>query len=89
MATLDDSPSLFSGQQWTDWAESVLPDNEPGKKILNTLSSVYLCPFGSHIFLISVRIARVCITGKPVHINSLLHIGSRFTLLFYFRRDKL
>lgn len=30
MATLDDSPSLFSGQQWTDWAESVLPDNESG-----------------------------------------------------------
>ncbi|KAL4225874.1 Ataxin-7-like protein 1 [Mactra antiquata] len=28
MATLDDSPSLFSGQQWTDWAASVLPDNE-------------------------------------------------------------
>ncbi|XP_052252215.1 LOW QUALITY PROTEIN: uncharacterized protein LOC127858921 [Dreissena polymorpha] len=36
MATLDDSPSLFSGQQWSDWADAVLPDTEPDDHKIDT-----------------------------------------------------
>jgi len=35
MATMDDSPSLFSGQQWTDWADAVITDSEIGNTMQN------------------------------------------------------
>lgn len=67
MATLDGSPSLFSGQQWTDWAESVLPDHESGNKMKSSPLTLTPILFLQLCLLTSCRFGHVCITGKPVH----------------------
>jgi len=77
MATLDDSPSLFSGQQWSDWADAVGPDIESGK--FNVQHNNTIPIFHKTALLVyqySDNLGHVCHGGNRTHLSNKIKLNA-------------